>query len=404
MFDAVRFWLDMGVDGFRLDAIGTIYEDPQMPEQTVPMTLAQLRSAFTSAKTAEEQLEAENLWEELFKHQVDQPGVHELIKELRVVIDEYEDKVLVGETDDLTYHGSGEDELHMVFNFPLMRTERMLPTWIKQNQEIRLGELNKISPAAWPCNTLGNHDSPRVYNRFGDGKNDAQIARLTLALMLTLRGTPFLYNGEEIGMTDLLLEDIDQFRDMLGVWLYEASRTELGLSHQVALARAAELSRDKNRTPMQWSNTPNGGFSPDGAATWLPVHPNYAQGVNVEDQLNDPGSLLNFYKRIIALRKENPGLIEGEYVYIGDKRLEKEAGLQDHVLAFLRRSPQQSCLVVLNFSDHAHTVDLSDAVVVQMNTVSRSKLIFSSQVRQEQIDDLSRVNIAPFEVYIAQVR
>jgi alpha-glucosidase len=405
MFDAVRFWLDMGVDGFRLDAIGTIYEDSELPNHEVPLTLAELRSTFVTARDKEELQQAENMWKNLFKYQVDQPGLHELLKELRSVVDEYEDRVLVGETDEIVYHGSGDDELHMVFNFPLMRTERINPTWIRQNQDTRLAELAEISPHCWPCNTLGNHDTPRVYNRFGDGINDAQIAKLSLGLMLTLKGTPFFYNGDEIGMTDLILEDINQFRDMLGVWLYQAEINELGKSPEEALKTAAQLTRDKNRTPFQWENSENGGFSPPGLETWLPVHPNHALGVNVADQDKDPGSLLNFYRRMIVMRKLHPALVEGEYDYLSDNRTEHErTGTEDFYFAFLRKAKNQVCLVVLNFSDHSHSIDFKFIIErSQPGVVPKTRLVFSSWEREAEIDDLSEIVINPFEIYIGEL-
>jgi alpha-glucosidase len=155
---------------------------------------------------------------------------------------------------------------------------------------------SKINLTAWPCNTLGNHDTPRVFNNFGNGLHDQQLARLSLALMLTLRGSPFLYYGEEIGMTDLKLEEIGQFRNRLGVWLYQAQMQELGRSAAEALDQARKLTRDKCRTPMQWSNSPNAGFCPAELDPWLPVNPNFSQGVNVLDQLGDSHSLLEFYR------------------------------------------------------------------------------------------------------------
>jgi alpha-glucosidase len=396
MFDAVRFWLDMGVDGFRLDAIGTVFEDPVMPDHTSSLTLSEIHQGMVEEENEEDKEILQTAWNEMFKHQVDQPGIHGLFKELRLVIDEYEDRVLVGETDDLAYHGQGEDELHMVFNFPLMRTPHLTPGWIQQNQKLRLEELEKISPLAWPCNTLGNHDSPRVYNRYGNGKNDDEIARLSLGLMLTLRGTPFLYNGEEIGMTDLMLTDISQFRDQLGIWYYNASIGELGRNPAEALARAAELTRDKNRTPLQWSNATNGGFSPAGVETWLPVNANYAQGVNVEDQQRDSGSLLSFYKAMLRIRRENPALVEGSYIYLGDDRQQHLAQQnENYILSFIRRSVQQTCLVVLNFSDHSHVLDL--------DLDTGASLIFSSRPGADSRSALTNLMIGPYEIHLAQL-
>jgi alpha-glucosidase len=280
-------------------------------------------------------------------------------------------------------------------NFPLMQTERLTPAWVRANQRERLAVL----PAgAWPCNTLGNHDSPRVYSRYGDGKNDEALARLSLALTLTLRGTPFLYNGEEIGMTDLLLDDISQFQDTLAIQLYHLAVDEVRMPAKQVLPLVARFGRDKCRTPMQWTDAPNGGFSPAGVKTWLPVNPNYAQGVNVAEQLQDPGSLLSFYRRMLRARKETPALITGDYV-----PLHEDA---EDYLVFLRSSEAegQTCLVVLNTSDRAHTLDLTrSAELAPAPDAGRARLIFSSRARENETDDLSRLSVAPFEIYIAEL-
>lgn len=393
MFDAVRFWLDMGVDGFRLDAIGTIFEDPEMPDHTASFSQAELYKINRNSGYPEEELRQDQEFELMFANQVDQPGVHLLMQELRQVVDAYEERVLVGETDEITYYGDGSNELHMVFNFPLMSTPRMTPAWIRANQQQRLSTL---PPAAWPCNTLGNHDSPRVYSRYGDGLNDEAIARLSLALMLALRGTPFLYNGEEIGMTDLLLTDLSQFRDLLGVWAYEMETEILGVTPEEAEIHAATYGRDKCRTPLQWRNAPNGGFSPPGIETWLPVNPNYAQGVNVEDQEADPVSLLTFYKRMLSLRKNSPALIAGEYFPLNEDAPD--------YLSFLRHSTEQDCLVVLNYSASSHTLrfDALEALVEGLERPA-ARLLFSSHDRAGKSEELTRLEIAPYEIYIAEL-
>jgi alpha-glucosidase len=394
MFEVVRFWLDLGVDGYRLDAIGTIFEHPDMPDAPMAMTLAEHRQAASEARSEAEHTQLDRIWEEIFQYQVEQDGMHELMKELRAVVDEYPERVLVGENDDIAYHGQ-DDELHMVFNFPLMRTERLTPHWIRHNQARRLAQLARISPKAWPCNTLGNHDSPRLYNRFGDGRNDAQLARLSLALMLTLRGTPFLYYGEEIGMTDLMLKDISQFRDMLGTWLYEAELRELGVSHDQAFKHAVELTRDKCRTPMQWSNAPNAGFCPPGVEPWLPVHPNYAEGINVQDQWVDDESLLSFYRRMLDLRKNNPALIAGDY-----QSLTTGAEVDEQVLAFLRRTAEQTVLVAMNYSERAQELDLAASGLPDL---AGSQVLFSTRSLHAQVIGNS-LDMSPFEILIAEIR
>jgi alpha-glucosidase len=388
MWSAVRFWLDLGVDGFRLDAIGTIFEHPDLPEHQAELSMVQLfRHSMQAYPDLPDPQTSTYLAEQrklMNAYQVDQPGVHELLQELRALIDEYDDRVLVGEVDEIEYYGDGTNELHMIFNFPLMRTNRLAPIWIRTNQKERL---STIPAAAWPCNTLGNHDAPRVYSRYGDGDHNDQLARLSLALMLTLKGTPFLYNGEEIGMSDFMLPAIDQFRDNLGIWIYREMTENFGIPAEKALKIVQVLTRDKCRTPMQWSNAPNAGFSPSDIQTWLPVNPNYSEGINVSQQQDEPGSMLNFYKHLLAVRKSTPALIQGEYQDLSDE--------SDRIFAFLRSSSVQSCLVALNFSDRP------ESILFCLNSKG-AKLIYSSCDRDVSVD-LTPLEVAPFEILIVEL-
>ncbi|MDQ2692607.1 MAG: alpha-glucosidase [Chloroflexota bacterium] len=395
MWDAARFWLNLGVDGYRLDAIGTIFEDPNLTPHNVPFDLAGIRRAGELAQTRAEKKVVEKYWSDMFKNQWAQPGMHELMKELRGVIDEFSgDRVLVAEDDNIAYMGNGEDELHLVFNFPLMRTERITPTHIRRNQKERLAQLD-VLPAArgWPCNTLGNHDSSRIHTRYGDRQHDAALARLHAALVLTLRGTPFLYNGEEIGMTDLIITDPARLRDTMATWYYDRLVNELGVDPAEAALRAGEMSRDKNRTPMQWSNKPNGGFSPASVETWLPVHPDYKNGINVRDQENNPVSLLNYYKHLLQLRKDSPALIAGEYIPLHNTA-------KDY-FAFLRTSAAQTVLVVLNFSEKKLELDFSRVKEIKGREL---QVLFSSAERLKTSKPPSGLAITPFEVFIAEIK
>jgi alpha-glucosidase len=310
------------------------------------------------------------------------------MQELRCVIDEYPDRVLVGENDNVSYHGDGDNELHMVFNFPLMRTDRMTPAWIRANQKERLASL---PPRAWPCNTLNNHDATRVYTRYRDGRHDDAIARAALALMLTLRGTPFLYNGEEIGMTDYRLTDINLFRDPPAVWFYNAVVAD-GMPPAQALVLAADLSRDRCRTPMQWSSEVNAGFSPKGVQTWLPVNPNFRNGINVRDQQNNPSSLLNYYKRLLQVRRGAPALVTGEYIPLNNTARE--------YFAFLRKASDQTVLVILNFSNKKLDLDFSHTKEIKGHEL---QILFPSAERLKTAKHPRGLAVSPFEVFIAEV-
>ena len=393
MWDAARFWLDLGVDGFRLDALGTIFEDPNLTPHTVPMTLAELRRFSDLAKTPEELELKDKYWNDMFKNQWGQLGVHDLMKELRAILDEYEgDRMLVGEDDNIDYMGNGNDELHLVFNFPLMRTETITPDHVRENQTERLKQLDALSAEkGWPCNTLGNHDCSRIYTRYGNKLHHAELARLHAALVLTMKGTAFLYNGEEIGMTDHMLTDISQVKDTMGSWYYHAIVTDMGVHPDEAMARTAEMTRDKNRTPMQWTSHPNAGFSPMEVSTWLPVNPNYKNGINVRDQEQNPSSLLHYYKHLLRVRKSSSALKEGEYIPLHTE--------QKDYFAFVRQADKQSVLVILNFSNNHLELNFSTTKEVGGSNL---KILFSSAERRiEQISSTLKLN--PFEVFIAEM-
>lgn len=380
MWEVVRFWLDLGVDGFRLDAIATIFEHPDLPNHTLPLAAHDILDANALD---------EPTYRQLLRWQLKQPGLHELLQELRTLVDSYPgDRVLVGEDEDLAFHGAANDELHLVFNFPLMRADRLTPQHISANQIERLAQL----PAgAWPCNTLGNHDSPRAASSYGDGVHDAQLARLHIALLLTLQGTPFLYNGEEIGMTNLELARLDELRDTAAIHQYHKLVDTHGLPPQEALQATLASTRDRCRSPMQWSDATNAGFCPPGVAPWLPVHPNHKAGVSVAAQVDDPASLLSFYRRLLHLRRTTPALLAGEY------RALPAAG--DAVLAFLRFDPssRQTCLVALNFAEDSQTlaVDLDGRQI---------RTLFTSQARENELIVTDSLTMTPFEVLIGELR
>jgi alpha-glucosidase len=330
----------------------------------------------------------------MFKNQLGQPGLHVLMKELRAILNEYDgDRMLVGEDDDIAYMGNGDDELQLIFNFPLMRTERITPSHIRRNLKERLTRLDALPLKGWPCNTLGNHDTSRIHTRYGDRLHDAELARLHAALLLTLKGTPFLYNGEEIGMTDLIITDPTKLRDTMATWYHDRLVNELKVDPQEAALRAGEMSRDKNRTPMQWANDPNAGFSPPGVETWLPVHPNYKNGINVRDQLHSPISLLNYYKHLLQVRKASPALIEGEYIPLNN-------AARDY-FSFLRKSEGQTILVVLNFSGNKLQLDFSRAREIKGCSL---QILLSSAERSITAKPPFGLTISPFEVFIAEVK
>jgi alpha-glucosidase len=302
MFDVLRFWLDRGVDGFRVDAIHHLYEDQEGADNPP-------NPAWHEGMSPTRRL--------LRKYTMDQPETHEAIRDMRRVIDRYSD--LIGEAYLpieilMTYYGSRLDGFHLPFNFHLMSTP-----WKPNDIAALIQAYESALPAgAWPNWVLGNHDRSRLASRIGSAQ-----ARVAAMLLLTLRGTPTIYQGEEIGMTDVPIPQ-DQVRDP-----WEKNVFGLGLG------------RDPVRTPMLWDGGTNAGFS--NGQPWLPVSPSF-RDQNVELQAADPRAMLALYRALLALRRRESALSIGDY---------EPVDVGESVLAYERRYNDQRLLVVLNLSADA---------------------------------------------------
>jgi alpha-glucosidase len=307
MFGVAAFWLDKGVDGFRLDLINFLYEDELLRDNPFKWG--------TRPYLAQVHL-----------HDFSQPESLEAIRELRCLSDRYADRVLMGEVfsdtpvDCVTFMGDGTDALHMSFYLDFVRRK-----WSAREYRDSVGWLEEhIPPDGWPCYFLNNHDLKRTYGRLG-GRRDADAkARVTAAMLLTLRGTPIIYNGEEIGMPTAKVPK-RLMDDPMGRKFWPL-----------------QVGRDGSRTPMHWSAADNAGFS--SSRPWLPVDPSHVVG-NVEQQVGSPGSLLDWYRRLIALRRSRPALQVGRYRPID--------GVPDSVYAYLREAGPDEVAVFLNFSRRA---------------------------------------------------
>ena len=305
MFDVTRWWYRRGVAGFRLDAVDTLFEDPELRDNPV---IDDRRNAY-----------GDPLENEI--HNKKLPELHTELQRLRKVADEY-DAVLIGETwtHDISelkaYYGAHGNELHLPMDFMFARVDRLsAPEFRRQIAAVD-------GAGGWPTYVLSNHDIRRAYERYGDRRHNDQIAKLMAALYLTLRGTPILYYGEELGMENNDPKRREDVKDPIG-----------------KLGWPKEKGRDGERTPMQWDAGPNAGFSR--ATPWNPAGPRFRQ-YNVAVERDDPGSILNFYRRLLALRHTDPALLEGQYLPLDEN--------DPTVLAYLRRDRGRNVLVVLNMS------------------------------------------------------
>ena len=347
MFDVLRFWLEHAVDGFRIDAAHMIMKDPQLRDNPPNPARAGVMPKPMGDYDAQ-----------LHVYDKEHPDIHGIYGALRRLLDSYDTqqhRVAIGELHILdwkvwaSYYGANLDEMHMPFNFGLVRA-----AWNAQaiRQSVDALEAN-IPPGAWPNNVLGNHDEPRIVNRVGPAQ-----ARLAMLLLLTLRGTPTLYYGDEIEMHD---GDIppERVNDPM-----EKNRPGLGLG------------RDPARTPMQWDCSPNAGFCSPGTEPWLPIPADYQQ-INVAVEREDPHSLLTLTRRLIELRRSTPALTTGNYRPI--------EGASNDYFVYLRQSGSQRYLIALNFSGNEQTVKVSE--------MGNGRIVLSTYLDREEPIDLALLQL-----------
>jgi alpha-glucosidase len=303
MMDVMHFWLRKGVDGFRVDVMWHMIKDLQLRNNPVVPD-----SPFDEKDLIYQYHDP--------VYSTDQPEVHDIVRMMRQVTNQYEDRVLIGEIylpihKLVTYYGADRSGAHLPFNFQLLT----LP-WDSEQIARAIDEYEGALPAdGWPNWVLGNHDQPRVASRVGRSQ-----ARVAAMLLLTLRGTPTIYYGEEIGMRDVPIPQ-DEIVDPQGLNMPDRN-----------------VSRDPARTPMQWNADEFAGFSEN--RPWLRL-PHSFRRVNVELQKKDPDSMLSFYHSLISLRKRQPAFQTGKYTPVySDKQL----------IAFIRENETDRFLVVLNLS------------------------------------------------------
>jgi alpha-glucosidase len=326
MFDVARFWLDRGVDGFRIDVAPMVMKDPQLRDN--PPNRSQADVARLGA------------WgTQLHLHDHNHPDMHELYRSFRQLLESYPgDRVSIGELHHpdyavwAQYYGERQDEIHVPFNFHLTYA----PWTAAAVRAAVEGVQGVLPPGAWASWVLGNHDQPRFASERRAGRDQAKVGML---LLLSLRGTPTIYYGEEIGMVDVPVATWDA-RDPV-------ERREPGRG------------RDPERSPMQWDASPNAGFCPPGVRPWLPLAPD-AAAVNVAGQAEDPYSILTLTRRLIALRREHAMLRTGDFAPFG--------ATPHGTFAFRRQSHAGRLTVVLNLTAEPHVVPDAGAGRVLIGT------------------------------------
>jgi alpha-glucosidase len=354
MFDVTSWWYQRGVAGFRLDAVDTLFEDPELHDN--PVLPGKNKYGDPNMQNA---------------YNTKLPELHGVLQRLRQVADQY-DAVLIGETwtkdiDELKkYYGEHSNELQMPMDFLFARVDKLSPAEFRK-------QIAGVNAAGWPVYVLSNHDIVRAYVRYGDGVHNDAIAKVMAGLYLTLRGTPLMYYGEEIGMTNTDPKRREDVKDPIG-----------------KLGWPQEKGRDGERTPMQWDASQNAGFSE--TKPWLPVPSSYKTH-NVATELKNSDSILNFYKRVLALRHEDTALREGDYIALNEN--------DPNVLSYLRRYKDEAVLVVLNMSASPQKVSFD--LTAQGLTASKATTVLTTGKANRQAASLRSVSLEPFEVYIGKI-
>lgn len=339
VYEMMTFWLDKGVDGFRMDVINLISKVPGLPD------------------------DGEDGLGDGSPYFMNGPHVHDYLREMNEQVLSKYDVMTVGETpgvsveEALKYTGADRKELQMVFQFEHMDVDAgdgdkwTVVPWTLQKLR---GVLHKwqtgLAEDGWNSLYLNNHDQPRMVSRFGnDGEYRVPSAKMLATLLHTLKGTPYIYQGEELGMTNIHFNSIEDYRDIEILNMYEERVTQGNADPGTIMEAIHAKGRDNARTPMQWNAGPNAGFTT--GTPWIRINPNYKE-INAEASMSDPDSVFRYYQRLIALRKQNPVMVYGDYQLL----------LQDHeqIYAYTRTLGEVIWLIALNFSEAAAILEFDD--------------------------------------------
>jgi oligo-1,6-glucosidase len=383
VYEMMEWWLQKGVDGFRMDVINMISKVPGLPDAPV---LTPDRYQYGG------------------RNFINGPRLLEYLHEMkRNVLSKY-NILTVGETPlvttrkaiEITHEETGV--LNMVFQFEHMRldADRGAGSSRRSVKPWRLAGLKRVmtrwqkdlEDKGWNSIYLTNHDHPRAVSRFGDdGRYRVESAKMLATLTLMLQGTPYIYQGEEIGMTNVAFESIADYRDIEALNMYHELVEEKGFDPQTVLATLHVKSRDNARTPMQWDDGLHAGFT--SGSPWIKVNPNYRE-INVKQAAADPGSIFWYYHRLIRLRQENPVVVYGVYDLI----------LEDHeaIYAFTRTLEGDRLLVILNFTDGMPIFALPADIQLS------GKELLISNYEIDPAEDIRQLTLRPFEARVYRLR
>ncbi|HEQ3525679.1 TPA: alpha,alpha-phosphotrehalase [Bacillus cereus] len=372
VYDMMRFWLDKGVTGFRLDVINLISKDQCFLNDEGSTATSDGRKYYT-----------------------DGPRVHEYLQEMNRNVFAGKDVITVGEMSSTTidncikYSNPERNELSMTFSFHHLKVDypngdkwtKAEFDFIKLKEIMSNWQIEMQKGGGWNALFWCNHDQPRIVSRFGDdGKYRNESAKMLATAMHMLQGTPYIYQGEEIGMTNPKFESIEQYRDVESLNIYDIKLKE-GLSKEEIVGILKQKSRDNSRTPMQWNEKMNSGFTT--STPWISAAENFKE-INVEKALEDKESVFYHYKKLIQLRKTYDVITEGEYAIL-DKNDPK-------IWAYTRTTGSEVLLVINNF--YGEEITYSVPAHVQLEGMKQEVLLSNYK---DASKDIAKLNLRPYE-------
>ncbi len=368
VYDIMKFWLDKGIDGFRMDAFQFVAKDTTFPK--LP----------------------EGYEKNIIKYYGMGPHLHDYLQEMNRQVLSHYDVMTVAEGAGSTFRDAinlvapDRHELDMVYHFEGMQIGNSLDGYkLTDFKDVYTRWDSAMSGKGWLSIFLANHDVPRMVSKFGNDSPEYRrhSSQMLTTFILSMHGTPYYYNGDELGMTNINFNDISQYRDIEAINGYERVKEEHGDLQQY-MKRLNFLSRDNARTPFQWDTTENAGFTTD--TPWIQVNPNYRQ-INVATEEKDPNSCLNYFRRMMKLRKENPVLVYGKYKLLLPKN--------EQVYAYTRSLGDQKMLVLLNFSTQKADIQLYDSLSVKNIMINN----YDTVDRQG-----SRFSLSPYQAVIYTIK
>lgn len=371
IFNMMRWWLDKGIDGFRMDVIGSIAKDIIQTGEYSKM-------------------------DKLTGPVINIPRVHKYLKEMNDKVLSKYDIMTVGETMDvdpyeaLNFAGKDRNELNMVFQFEHMGIgDGSEGKWGKSKFELKefkniMSKWQEIlEDKGWNSLYLNNHDQPRSVSRFGNDKEyRVESAKMLATCIHMMKGTPYVYQGEELGMTNVKFKSIDEYRDIETINAYKYYVKSGKKTNEEMMEAIYKRSRDNARTPFQWDDSDNAGFTE--GKPWINVNENY-KNINAKLQINDKESVFNYYKKLISLRKKHEIIVNGKYELILDDNKD--------IYSYLRKLNDEILLVICNFSSGNPEFALSNNI-----NYSKKELLISNY--DVKFDDIAKINLKPYEARV----